>query len=166
MNVGPLVLAMLVSSTSPADRTQPLPARIAAARQLAHDTSDAGLVSLLQALDSRDEQLHNTVVASLRRHAHIDVVLIAWAIDAGRTHTERLLALAGLRALHITPLTPALAPLVWSSTAYVDDVELRRAVVHTLVSIDAVGAQQVLLYAMRDADAGVRDMAALGLRRR
>ncbi len=159
-----LVVAALLTSTSPADRTQPLPARVAAARQLAHDTSDVGLVSLLQALDSRDERLHDAVVTSLRARAHIDVLLIAWAIDAGRTLDERLLALAGLRALHVTPLTPALAPLVRSSSTAADDIALRESVVQTLVGVDEPGTQQVLRHALHDVDAGVRAMASRGLK--
>jgi hypothetical protein len=164
MIVMSLVVAALLSSTSPADRTQPLAVRVAAARQLAHDSSEAGLVSLLQTLDSRDEHLHDAVITSLRARSHVDVLLIAWAIDAGRTLDERLLALAGLRALHVAPLTPALAPLLWSSSTAVDDIELRRSVVQTLVGVDEPDTQRVLQHALHDGDAGVRAMAARGLR--
>lgn len=165
MSAVALLLAVLVTSTSPADRAQPLPARITAARQLARDTSDAGLVLLLQALDSRDEQLHDAVVASLRARAHINVLLIAWTIDAGRTREERLLALSGLRALKVTPLTPVLAPLMWTQTLRAEDIELRCAVVQTLIDAEEPLTAAVLLQALLDVDAGVRALARPALRR-
>jgi HEAT repeat protein len=137
------------------DQNAPMPQRIAAARALGKSRDPEAVPALLKAIGSRNEELADAVLASLRQQEAVPR-LLAILEDAAAARDLQVLAARGLRILKDPRSIPAMINALRSPT-----VEVRKEACLGLGRFKAPESLEPLIEAMsNDADSTIRYLAA------
>lgn len=143
------------------DNTVPEQERIRRAAALASDARPQALDELAAGLTVMSEQLHDAIVAALKKR-NAGGPLLDRAVDVKVPVDARINALAGVRALKPKDAAVRLAPLLNDTKANAEPV--REAIAFALCVVDSTAAEAALVQTVKsEPSAKVRYYLALAL---